>query len=182
MTLDQRSWPGRLARAASLALVLAALAVAVQGATTLTSESSVQVETTSPPLQFEKGDKADDKRWFKSFELSTNKTAFTAEVKPRAGSHVYIQDVAKLKSTDDEARTVTLTGTHVSNAKVERFEWEIYDGVSRVGQLDHKDADPSTSFSVPASGSFRMDLETDLADGAGRANAGITFEVQLEVT
>lgn len=179
---DRRRLAPRLTRPGSVIAALLLLALAVQGATTWTSDSAVTLETTSPPVTFAKGDNADDRRWFRSFDLSTNATSFTAEVKPRAGSHVYIEDVAKLASTDDEARTVTLTGTHVSNAKVERFEWEVFDGVSHVGQLDHKDADPSTSFSVPGGNSFRMDLEIDLADGAGRANAGITFEVQLEVT
>lgn len=166
----------------SAALALVVFAVAVQGATTWTSETSLGVEATAPPITFEKGETADDERWFRSFELSAEETAFTAEVKPRGGAHVTIEDVVRLNSTDDEPRTVRLTGTAVTNDEVEVFAWTIRDGGSALAELDHKEADPSASVEVPAGDRFAMDLEIDLADGAGRTNAGISFEIQLEVT
>lgn len=172
-------------RFAIIGIGLAAILVLAAGADGLqswTSDSTLKTHSLAPPMHFEKGDNADDKRWFKSFSLSTNKTSFTAEVKPRAGGTVYISDVVRTVNADDEQRSIVLTGSEVTNSKIEAFEWHVRDGSSRVAALDHTTADPSASYTLPADGAYRLDLKIDLEQGAGRHNAGISFTVQLEVT
>lgn len=183
MTSNTGGVPDRLAHVATALAAVLLLAAGAQGLISWESNGTLEVRTIVPPTHFEKGDNADDNRWMKSFTLSQNKTSFDAEVKPRPGAKAYIQNVTTLNNADDESRSITLTGSQVTNSKVEQFEWEIVDGGGQhVATLDHLTADPSASFSLPAGTEYRMDLEIDLADGAGRVNAGISFTVQLEVT
>jgi len=161
---------------------LAILAVQASGGILVASDSTITTKTIPPRVYFEKGDNADDKRWFKSFTLSTNKTSFDAIVKPRAGGNTYIPDGVDPTSRDDASRSIELTGSEETNSKIEVFRWCIYDGTTNTATLDHQDSNPSTNFTLPSNGQYRIDLHVDLAQGASKSNAGIDFWVQLEVT
>lgn len=161
-------------------LILSLVAGTALAAITWTSDSTLEVSAVSPPIQFAKGDNADNKRYFKSFTLSDNKTSFTAEVKPRGGADTTVKDVVRITGADSDHQ-ITLTATQVTNSNVEDFEWRIKDGSTRVATLDYLTSEPSASFSLPANQTYTFELKMDLADGAGRDNAGITFDLQLEV-
>lgn len=163
-------------------LAAATLAAGVQAAVTWTSQSTVTTDVRVPPAAFEKGSNAENNRYFKNFELSTNQTSFTAEVKPRAGADTTVTDVLDLVNAGGQSRSVTLSATQVSNEKVEQFEWRILDGGTLVATVDYLSASPQASFTLPASTTYTFDLRVDLADGAGNKNAGISFDLQLEVT
>jgi hypothetical protein len=179
-----RGIAGRNLSATTIVVAASLVGVGAQAAITMTSSSNsdVTVDVLEPPVTFEKGENADDKRWFNSFSMSTNKTSFSATVKPRVGGHSYIHDVVRTLSQDDQDRTITLTGSQESNAKVERFQWRVYNGSNFKGVMDHTASNPSAQFTLPSQEKFRLDLEIDLEQGAGKKNAGISFWVQLEVT
>lgn len=165
-------------------LLAATLLIAGALATvTWTSTSQVGVGVVTPPVHFVAGDNADNPRYMRSFELSTNATSFTAEVKPRPGAQTAVEDIVRIdNSAHAEERSIRLTATQVTNPNIEAFEWTIMDAGSPVATLDYRVASPEASFTLPAGETFEMDLHVDLADGAGRTNAGITFDLQMEVT
>lgn len=170
----------RWSRTGTGILVLSLMAGTAMAAIVWTSTSTIDVSAVPPPIQFTKGDNADDRRYFRSFTLSENKTSFTAEVKPRGGADTTVKDVVRITGAGSDHQ-VTLTATQVTNPNVEDFEWRIKDGSTQVATVDYLTSSPSASFTLPASQTYTFELKVDLADGSGRDNAGISFDLQLEV-
>lgn len=158
------------------------VAAGAQAMIAWSSQSTLTTSVVAPPVTFSKGDNADDARWFKSFDLSTNQTSFDATAKPRGGADVTVTDVVRLVEHTGLSRSVSLTASQVTNANVEDFEWIVRNGSTEVGRLDYLATSPSLGFTLPAGGTYTFDLKMDLADGAGRTNAGISFDLTLEVT
>lgn len=163
-------------------LVAVLLIATAWAATTWTAASTLEVRSSSPPAFIAKGSAADEPRYFRSFDLSTNQTAFSAEVKPRAGADMYVADVFEVTNAASTTLSITLRATQVTNPRVEAFEWTVRNGTTPVATLDHLAASPAASFSLAAGQTFEVDIRIDLADGAGKANAGISFDLWLEVT
>ncbi len=159
------------------------LATSAYAAVSWTSTSTLTTSIIEPPVQFVKGDNADNRRYMRSFDLSTNGTAFTAEVKPRAGAEMTVRDVVRVdNSAGSSDFAIELTGTQIVNVYLERFEWNIRNGSTNVANLDYLAANPQATFTLPTGQVFTMDLVVDLADGAGRTNAGVSFDLTMEVT
>jgi hypothetical protein len=165
-------------------LLAATLAVALGGQAALqwAATSTITTRAQDPPVAFELGDQAGDARWFATLDLSTNATSFTAEVDARAGATMVVTDAVRLAETGGAERSVTFTGSSVSNARIEAFDWDVRNDTASQATVDHLAASPSASFTLPADTTYELDLRVDLADGAGSNNATATADLDVEVT
>lgn len=166
-----------------LLVAVASLAAMASASIAWDSQGTLSAHGQDPPIVFEAGDNADNPRWFKSFEITSDNTSFSAEIKPRAGAGTHVEDVVRLHNPSGQERHVTVTGSSVDNDNVETFHWTITDDADEtVATLDHKDADPSTDLTLPASETYTFAVTVETKIGAGSINAGIAFSVGLEVT
>lgn len=166
-----------------LLVAVAALAVATSASIAWGSQGTLNTQSQDPPIIFEAGDNADNPRWFNSFEITSDNTSFSAEIKPRAGAGTHVEDVVRLHNPSGQEQHVTVTGSNVDNDNVETFHWTITDDADEtVATLDHKDVDPSTNLTLPASETYTFAVTVETKIGAGSMNAGIAFSVGLEVT
>ena len=164
-----------LAAAGALFLVVGAQAGLVWTSTsTLTTTGNA-----AAPVFFELGESASNARYIKSPQVSTNGTVVTADIKARAGSHIEVKDVFRINNSQASPDTVTLEGNLIVNLQIERFTWRVRDGATTLDVLDHKDVTPSATFTVPAGSSVQLDLILDTADGAGKNNARVNFDLRL---
>lgn len=161
-------------------LVLVLVAGTTVAAIVWTSTSSVDVGAVDPPVQFTQGDNSDDRRYLRSFVLSTNQTSFTTEIQPRLGADVHVTDMVRLHNQDATSRTITLTGSTVSDIDVQRFSWRVMDGSTLIATIDHLSDTPSVQFTMASGATFEFDLRIDLADTSS-ASTQPAFELQLEV-
>lgn len=158
------------------------LAGAAIAAVSWTSVGSLHTSVGTPAIQFVQGPGANNTRYFSAFALSANATAFSGTFKGHAGADQTVKTVVSLHNRDTAAHTVTLTATRVTNAQVEAFAWTMRNGTVAVATLDYRAASPSATIALPAGGTFPMDLRLDLADGSGRNNVAVNFDLRVAVT
>lgn len=163
----------------AIALVAAGAAAA---ASVVVSNSTLDVGVIAPSVHFEKGASSENSRWFKHVILSANKTVVDIDAKPKVGAGTFVQDVLRVVNERPGSRSVTLSASPVQNTNVRSFSWVVKDGVTTVARLDYKTATPTATFTLPASATYRLDLEVDVVEGAGKNNAKATFDLRLGVT
>jgi hypothetical protein len=143
--------------------------------------SAVGTSVVAPPVTWELGPAGASSRWFSPLTVSANATHLTGSAKARAGADWTAYDVARLVNGRASAQSVTLSAAQLTNAQLDLFKVFVYDGSTLVGTLDLEAASPSLTFTIPASGSRRVDLRLDLADGAGANNAPASFSLSVRV-
>lgn len=177
--------PPRASAARALPLVLVALGLLAAGggaaAIAWTSTSTLTTTVGAPPVEWEVGSGGQKARYFSSFGLSANKTLVTGGVSGKNGADMVVKDVLRVVNRDTVPRTVTLSATQVTNARVEAFAWTVRDDATTVGVLDHRASAPSLTFTLPAGATRTLDLRLDLADGSGLHDTTFGFDLRVRV-
>lgn len=172
-------------RSLAWAFLAAGLACATAGAAiivTYSTPATLETTVTPPPVVFQAGPGASKARYFSPpIEATANGTGVTGGVNGKAGVDVKVKDVLRIVDQTGSPRNVTLSGTQVTNARVEAFEWRVMNGTTLVATLDLKAATPSVTFTLPASTTYKVTMRLDLADGAGVHNTPTSFDLRLGV-
>lgn len=170
-----------IARAAVAALVVLLLSGGAEAAITLAATSGIATSVVAPPVRLELGDAGSATRYFSPLALSSNATILSGTMVGRAGADVYAKDVVRMVNARASDQGVTLSAAQLSNARLDVFQWLVYDGAALVATLDMETASPSVTFTLPASTTYRLDARLDLADGAGRNNVPASFQLTLGI-
>ncbi len=172
---------------ATLLIVAGAGAAAIT--ISYTTDSTVTTQTVSPPIQFVAGDDAGPSTltdYVTAYTISTNKTFFTSTVKGVPEATLTVDSYFKLDNTDDASRSVTLTTSQVTNAKVTAYTLQIYDSSDTLlDTLDFKAVSPSATFTVPADGGAEpvyAKLTLTLATGTTDTDLGGGLSNDLAMT
>lgn len=173
--------PGIPRGAAVTALALLLVAPLAAAAITFVSLGTLTVSTLAPATHFVKGEGGENGKHIGHLTVSANGTRFSAGVKPRAGAEVVVKDVVRLVSDRGAPIHLTLRGSPVLNPQVTAFQWTVRDGTTPVAVLDYKTASPTATVTLPAGATYLLDLRVELAEGAGKDNAAVSFTMDLEV-
>lgn len=162
---------------------LALLVIAVEahaGIAWISPRGQLDTSVMAPPLIFAEGEGAASNRYVKDITFSENRTSFTGTIRGKAGADAVNEDVLRLNHQGNASLAVTLRAAQITNPHVEAFVWTLRDGDAIVATLDHRAQSPSASFVVAPGASLAMDVRVDLADGSGKHNARVAFDLHAE--
>lgn len=163
-------------------MAVALAATAAHAAITWVATGSIDVGTVAPPVKFEAGSGASNPRHLQSFSISTNATAFSGVVKGKSGADFTVKDVVRIVNLRGTGQAVSFAADQVTDPYVEAFWWRVKDGGTTIATLDYRAPSPSTTFSLPAGATYKMDLRVDLKDGAKGASVSVPFVLRTVVT
>jgi hypothetical protein len=171
----------RLAAPLVAALAITAMALHAEAAIRWTSTGMLEAQVLPADVHFEMGTGGAKTRYFHDFALSANETQFSGTLKAKAGADTSVRDVLAIHNDGLAPRDLTLRASRVGNAQFEVFTWTIRDGSTTVATFDYIAGSPSAAFTLAPGAFYALDLRVDLADGAGMHNAGVAFDLWLEV-
>lgn len=148
---------------------------------TYSTHSTQSLAVKAAPVVFEAGADAAPSDYVPAFSLTTNRTAYSADLRGVPEASVTIDDLVHLKNVDTRPHAVILTGASDANPYVTTYRLDLMSGTMIIGTLDLKSASPSLHVTLAPGDALTTRVTIELASGAGNDNVADTMLITTTI-